>query len=47
MEYKEPKLESFQTIKKEPKMVRKKFEEMPEEIVEEFEEFLKKKKKNP
>ena len=45
MEYKEPKLESFQTMK-EPKMVEE-FEEMPEEMVEEFEEFVEEKEEKP
>ena len=45
MEYKEPTLESFQTMK-EPKMVEE-FEEMPEEIVEEFEEFVEEKEEKP
>jgi len=45
MEYKEPTLESFQTMK-EPKMVEE-FEEMPEEMVEEFEEFVEEKEEKP
>jgi len=45
MEYKEPTLESFQTME-EPKMVEE-FEEMPEEMVEEFEEFVEEKEEKP
>jgi hypothetical protein len=45
IEYKEPTLESFQTMK-EPKMVEE-FEEMPEEMVEEFEEFVEEKEEKP
>ena len=45
MEYKEPTLESFQTME-EPKMVEE-FEEMPEEMIEEFEEFVEEKEEKP
>ena len=45
IEYKEPTLESIQTMK-EPKMVEE-YEEMPEEMVEEFEEFVEEKEEKP